>query len=858
MRTPAISIRLKLLFLVALASLPALVLALYFAMEAQRQALDKAKTDGRNISRDIAMRQEQLTASTRQFLSTLSRLSSVRERNSKACIPLFRELLAANPVYGDIILSSPQGDILASARLKTPPINLSTAPYFSDVLKTKDFVVGGYRKSRTTGLDVLVCAHPVFGPGHELVAVVSTGVRLSIYNDIMQGITLPAGSTLFLADRNGLRLFNRHFPDPRPDMYPVGKPITLSLRERLDTLHARGAFFANGHDGTRRLYVVQESRLHPTDSPYLYVAVSQPESAIRLAARQSLSSNLSVLALAALLTGLGTWLVGDRLFVRRIERLAQVAERFAAGDLGARTNLPGPLLGSNSDELGQLGHAIDRIGEELSAREVERESTLMRLARTQFAVDNAGDEIFWADEQGRLRYGNLRAAQSLGYTQEELQSLSIFDVDTQFNAARWEALLEQLETEGPTSLESRQRTRTGEEVPKKLRMSLVKTGQTRLVFAAAHDVREKRRQEAVLRSLLDETAAVTGQAFFSAFTSQLISVLNVHAAFIGEYLNGTPTRVRTLSLSCDGRSMPNIDFPLADSPGKDIPDNGFFLVPGEVHKRYPEADRLLFAEAESYLGVPMHNAEGKRIGHLSIMSRQPLTNDPGLISVLRLFAQRAAAELTRMHAERELRASLHEKEVLLKEIHHRVKNNMQIVSSLLSLQARDVHDPAVLELLEEGRARVLSMALVHEDLYQSGNLARVDFRHYMQRLTERIHSSMGRSSGVDIELDLDELPLGIDQAIPLGLLCNELVTNAFKHAFTGRRAGVVLVSLHHQQGQAVVCVRDNGNGLPPGFAPGAGNTLGLELVWSLAEQLGGQAEAQNDHGAVFTVRFPVA
>jgi len=239
------------------------------------------------------------------------------------------------------------------------------------------------------------------------------------------------------------------------------------------------------------------------------------------------------------------------------------------------------------------------------------------------------------------------------------------------------------------------------------------------------------------------------------------------------------------------------------------------------------------------------------------MSRQPMPNDPLLVSTLRLFAQRAAAELERLRAERDLRASLREKEVLLKEIHHRVKNNMQIVSSLLSLQARDVEDPAVLDLLAQSRARILSMALVHEDLYQTGNLAHVDFRHYLERLADRVRSGIAGASGVRFELDLDELNLAVDQAIPLGLLCNELFTNALKHAFVPGLPGCVRVSLRRQPGLAVITVRDDGKGLPADFRPAEGSTLGLQLVWSLAEQLQGQAEAHTDAGAVFTIRFPV-
>ena len=853
---PAPSIRLKLLFLVVLASLPALGLVLYSGLSAQRQAVLQAETDAGHITRDLALRQQQLIASTRQFLATLARVPSVRELNGAASTPLFRELLTANPIYSDIVLSSLSGQVLATAKGDARNLNLRKTAYFDEVLKTGNFAVGGYRKSVTTGLDVLVCAFPVQDNRREVVGVLSTGMRLNIFDEITEGLALPSGSTVFLADSEGLRLYNRHFPTPQPETFPLGKPLAPNIWTRLRTNPPETPFHDIGHDGQRRMYLTQRSRLRPGQPPYLYVTVSLPERTIIEQARKSMVSSLSVLGVAMLLAGLAAWLVGKKIFAERIERLAQVAGRFAAGDLSARTGVA--ALGQRHDELGQLALAVDRIGAELSTREAEREATLERLARTQFAVDNAGDEIYWADEQGRYLYVNKRAAQSLGYTPQELQNRFVFDVDTDFDPARWQKFLARLEEHGPMTVETHHRTSSGTLVPKEINASLVVGGGARLVFGSGRDITERKRHEAVLRSLLDETASVTGQEFFRAFTAQLVSILGVYAAFIGEYLDTPPTRMRTLSISSADGLADARDFALTQTPGRDIPDNGYLLITQGLPQSYPDAVFFNEMSIESYLGVPMHNAAGLRIGHLSIMGRQPMPNDPTLIATLRLFAQRASAELVRLRAERDLLASLREKEVLLKEIHHRVKNNMQIVSSLLTLQARDVTDVAVLDLLAESRARILSMALVHEDLYQTGNLAQVDFLHYLERLAERTRTSVAGAAGVTIALDLEPLSLAIDQAIPLGILCNELLTNALKHAFKNRPPGTVWVELRRGQDQAEVTVRDDGQGLPENFQPGEGATLGLQLVWSLADQLHGQMAAKSEGGAVFTVRFPLA
>ncbi|MBY0456586.1 MAG: PAS domain S-box protein, partial [Gemmataceae bacterium] len=205
----------------------------------------------------------------------------------------------------------------------------------------------------------------------------------------------------------------------------------------------------------------------------------------------------------------------------------------------------------------------------------------------------------------------------------------------------------------------------------------------------------------------------------------------------------------------------------------------------------------------------------------------------------------------RKRAEEQVRASLGEKEVMLKEIHHRVKNNLQIVSALLELQARHAGDPAVLGLFAESRARVRSMALIHERLYRSSDLARVDFAEYVRQLARDLYRAYR------VELDVDVPPLPVDVAIPCGLLLNELMSNCLKHAFRGRPTGVLRVAFHQAAGGVhELRVADDGLGLPPGFDLTRAESFGLQLVVTLAEQLGGEVEVTGGPGTAFAVRFP--
>lgn len=202
-------------------------------------------------------------------------------------------------------------------------------------------------------------------------------------------------------------------------------------------------------------------------------------------------------------------------------------------------------------------------------------------------------------------------------------------------------------------------------------------------------------------------------------------------------------------------------------------------------------------------------------------------------------------------AEGQIRASLEEKEVLLKEIHHRVKNNMQIVSSLLHLQSRSVKDPAVLETCRECHDRIQSMAMIHEHLYRFESLAQIDFSEYARSLVVMLfHSYASNGAAVKPQLQIDKIFLGIDTAIPLGLIINEVVSNCLKHAFVNRHDGVVKLDFHAgpSEGQFMLSVRDDGVGLPVDFNLEKPASFGLRLVKVLAQQLGGRLAFHGNGG----------
>jgi len=209
----------------------------------------------------------------------------------------------------------------------------------------------------------------------------------------------------------------------------------------------------------------------------------------------------------------------------------------------------------------------------------------------------------------------------------------------------------------------------------------------------------------------------------------------------------------------------------------------------------------------------------------------------------------------RKEAEEKLLASLREKEVLLKEVHHRVKNNLQVVSGLLYLQADNLEDPAARAALTESQSRIASMALAHEALYGSEDLARVDLKDYVDRLMTRLVSSLG-DRGVQVQVEVSAVPLPLTKAVPCGLILNELVTNALKYAFDGP-GGRIVVSTRREGSRVELRVEDNGRGLPAHITPENAATLGLQLVNNLTGQLRGELHITRDNGTIFTIRFPV-
>lgn len=217
------------------------------------------------------------------------------------------------------------------------------------------------------------------------------------------------------------------------------------------------------------------------------------------------------------------------------------------------------------------------------------------------------------------------------------------------------------------------------------------------------------------------------------------------------------------------------------------------------------------------------------------------------------------ADITdRKWAAEQIKAALREKEVLLKEIHHRVKNNMQVICSLLNLQSGLSEDPHILEILQQCQNRVTSMALVHEQLYQSENLALIDFAKYIQNLVDNLFSSYDVSSEViDLKININNIHLNLDAAIPCSLIINELISNSLKYAFIPGTKGEICIRFEPgNNNHLLLSISDNGIGFPQYLDFQNTKTMGLQLVNALTAQLSGIIELNRTMGTEFQIKFP--
>ncbi|MFB6345380.1 MAG: PAS domain S-box protein [bacterium] len=272
-----------------------------------------------------------------------------------------------------------------------------------------------------------------------------------------------------------------------------------------------------------------------------------------------------------------------------------------------------------------------------------------------------------------------------------------------------------------------------------------------------------------------------------------------------------------------------------------------------IHPDDIEETREVMAQLEE--GKPVEGHENRYItknGNIRWLNWRAEPGDDMIYAVARDVTERR-------RYEEQLQSMVEEKETLLKEIHHRVKNNLQIISSMLSMQMREIDQDGLREKIQDSINRVKSMALIHENLYQSDNLANLNFERYVRELTDRTVTLHQRDhSDVNVSIEVDSQSLKLDQAIPCGLILNELLTNTLEHGFTTGESANISIMFYSDDRKADLTVKDDGRGFPTDFDMDTIDTFGMQIVQSLVEyELNGSMSVENDNGAVIQITFPI-
>ncbi len=475
--------------------------------------------------------------------------------------------------------------------------------------------------------------------------------------------------------------------------------------------------------------------------------------------------------------------------------------------------------------------ALKRMHNELEEHTRVREQAEEELTSLGRIVDHSVNEVYIFDAQTlKFIMVNDGARKNLGFSMEEMRNLTPVDIKPEHTEEEFSALIEPLR-DGDTEdvrFTTVHRRKDGARYPVEVYLQLSTFGSVPDFFAIILDITEKKR--------IEEELKLEKEYFEKLYNSLGEAVFTVNI----------PDRLIE-------SANPSVETIFGYSPRECIGK------PTEMFYPKGEADEF---------GKKLKSAMDKGSDLLRTEHRLIRKNKDEFPAGITTTFFREAGEITRVIsivrditaqklADEQIKASLKEKEVLLKEIHHRVKNNLQVVSSILNLQSGYIEDKKLQEVFRESQNRIKSMALVHEQLYQTSDLSNISFSEYVNALITNIFRSYAYSpSLVEFKADIEDIKIDIDTSIVLGLLLNELCTNALKYSFVDGRKGEFKVSFSQEDNNYILVVSDNGVGLPDGLDLEKAKSMGFLLVRSMITQLDGTLEVDSSSGTSFKITFP--
>jgi PAS domain S-box-containing protein len=471
---------------------------------------------------------------------------------------------------------------------------------------------------------------------------------------------------------------------------------------------------------------------------------------------------------------------------------------------------------------GQVANAIERKRVEEALRESEEQ--------IKASLENAPDGVYLSDLAGTFLYGNRRTEEIIGYPREEIigKNMMVLNLLAPEGRAKAAELLQanfRGQSTGPDELTLTRKD--GTPIVVEINTSVVRRLGKPIVIGFVRDVTERAQTEERLRESERKYRELYDFLPIPVYEMDLEANITVANRAIYKAFKGTED-----------------DFKKGFNAWK-------LLSPDEIKRSATNIQRLLKGEDVPGTEYNLTRLDGSTFPAIVVSSAIFDRGRPvGLRGAIIDISERK-------RAEEAVQTSLREKEILLREIHHRVKNNMQVISSLFNLQAGHVTAENARGMLKEGQMRIRSMALVHEKLYQSRDLSKIDFADYLRSLsTHLFHFFRVEAGRIRLETHLEPIHLNVNSAVPCGLLVNELVSNSLKHAFPADRKGTVEIGLRRREdGIVELRLADDGVGLPESLDFRRTESLGLQIVTLLVDQLEGTIELERGRGTVFTIVF---
>lgn len=468
------------------------------------------------------------------------------------------------------------------------------------------------------------------------------------------------------------------------------------------------------------------------------------------------------------------------------------------------------------------------VGIDISSQK-EFEQKLLEEKRFNEALLESLPGIFYMfDQEGNYRRWNQNMLDEMGYTDEEMKQIT---PDVFFSEEDYELIeteIQRVFEKGKSDIEAYLKTKEGEKKPYYLTGKLFSASGEEFLLGVGHDMSEQVEAREKLRK--------SEKLFRNLFLKAPAGIVMVDPE--NKVLDANESFEKMFGFSKE------------ELKGKDVDQ---VIVPKDEQGEVPRMPLKEYAFESFYREAKRLTKDG---GFIDVfIAAIPVYIDDEPIAGFGMYIDITEEK----QYEQEISSSLKEKKMMLKEIHHRVKNNLAIVSGLLQLQMYESDDPLIHDKLEESERRIQTMALIHEQLYTSDSLGSISCETYIGDLVETIRDTIGSNQDVEVNIDIEPIELDIKQAVPFALLVNEVVTNSFKHAFKGsnEKDNTISIRITEENEQVHARLSDNGKGLPDDLDPEVSDTLGMSLIDNFSRQLEAEYEMGSENGTYLNLRFAI-